>query len=199
MKNYTKKGSSSPMVLVIPLVIAFVVVVAAAMFGRISTENRSRASFDGVSLCTKACNTKNVRAAKYIKDKAACALDCPSVVAGSMTCGDFCKENVRAAAGTNPTNDHDWSSQGICVNQCKQWVKKGVATSTVSGTPSVTPAASPTFNCTEKCSGIPAQFQMLCSKTCEEFNSKTRSCPSGCKFSNQQMQNTCAQLFCAGQ
>ena len=87
------KAHSSPWVLIVPLVIAIVVVVSAAYLSQRAAYTRSKASFDPVQACVDTCNKeyrKNV-----IKDPAACALDCPVVVAGDMTCKEFCQENVK--------------------------------------------------------------------------------------------------------
>lgn len=181
------------MVLVIPLAIAFVVVLGAAMFGRIRTENRSRASYDGTKQCVAACNKTGI-AARFIKDKAACVLDCPAVVAQTMTCNQFCSENVKVAAGTTP-NDNDWSSQDICKKQCNQWVTKGGSpTPSVSGIPQPTPTQ---FNCTEKCQSVPTAYKPLCTLTCNQFNTGKKTCPKGCSSGTAQIKQTCMQLFCS--
>lgn len=210
MKKYQAKSKqSSPMVLVIPLAIAFVVILAAAMFGRIRTENRSRASYSGLQQCTAACNTTG-RAAAFIKDKAACALDCPAVIAKTMTCAQFCTENVKAASGTNtnPTTgaERDWSSQEVCRKQCNQWVNAGgeSPTPTIASTPGTSVSPEPTetpreFNCSTKCQDVPGSYGPLCTLVCNQFNKGKRTCPSGCNLPNQQMKNTCMALFCSGQ
>lgn len=123
MKTRVHQGGSSKLVLIIPLVVAFMTIIAAAVFGTLSTDIRSRASYDGVAKCTSACNTTG-RNAAFITDKAACALDCPAVVSGEMTCNQFCKENVRGAGTvTNRRGEErDWSAGSVCMRECNQWV-----------------------------------------------------------------------------
>lgn len=123
MKARLRQDRSSKLVLIIPLVIAFMTIIAAAVFGTISTDIRSRASYNGVAQCTKACNASG-RSAAFITDKAACALDCPAVVSGTMNCAQFCKENVKGAAGTVTNKrgeERDWSAASVCMKQCNQW------------------------------------------------------------------------------
>ncbi len=201
MKNYSTKHTSSPMVLVVPLAIAFVVILAAAMFGRIRTENRSRASYSGIEQCTTACSSTG-RNARFVKDKAACTLDCPAVVAKTMTCDQFCEENVKSVSGssTNPTTgaEREWSSIAICKRQCTAWVAAGVGSPTpVPTTPSPTKAA---FNCASKCRGVGNQgITALCTATCQQFNRGAKTCPSGCNNNNQAYKNKCMELFCSSQ
>jgi len=116
-------------VLIIPLVIAIVIVLSAAILSQRAAYTRSKASFDPVQACVDTCNKdyrKNV-----IKDPAACALDCPAVVAGDMTCKDFCKENVKAFSPTrlNPTQQARVDAGGqypgtisACKATCGTWV-----------------------------------------------------------------------------
>jgi hypothetical protein len=123
MKIRPQKDHASKLVFIIPLAAAFMTIIAAAVFGTLSTDIRSRASYNGVAQCTKACNTTGKNAA-FITDKAACALDCPAVVAGEMACTQFCRENVRGAGTvTNKRGEErDWSAGGVCMQQCNQWV-----------------------------------------------------------------------------
>lgn len=96
------KSASSPWVLIVPLVIAIIVVISAAILSQKAAYTRSKASFNPTQECVKFCNTKyggdqSLTSGSPIKDAAACALDCPAVVAtqSAMTCNEFCQENVK--------------------------------------------------------------------------------------------------------
>lgn len=113
-----RKSSSriSPWSFLIPLIIALAVVAGATVFAQLTTENRSKASYDPTKACVQACN----KAGTWVKDAAACALDCPSVISGTMSCTSFCKENVRQASRTNNQGEEK-TSMGVCTATCNKF------------------------------------------------------------------------------
>lgn len=125
MKKYRGKYSSSPLVLIIPLIIAIVVIISAAVITRTKTQTRSQALYNPTEECLKQCRTHG-----GIKDRAACALDCPTVIAGTMKCKDFCNENVKNNPQPNPTqqaNTEKKSGDMIpdreqCRIICRTWI-----------------------------------------------------------------------------
>lgn len=113
-----KYSHSSPWVLIVPLVIAIVVVLSAVVMSQRAAYTRSKASFDPVQACVDMCNKDYRR--DIIKDPAACALDCPGVVAPtpSMTCTEFCQENVKQIA--RQTNCDNREKISRCKDRCNQ-------------------------------------------------------------------------------
>lgn len=106
-----KKVSSSPLVLLIPLVVAIAVVITAAIISNKQTYTRSKASFDPEQACINACND----APRGVKDRAACALDCPAVADGTMSCNTFCRQNVSL-------KNANQAAQKECRARCNTWV-----------------------------------------------------------------------------
>lgn len=113
-----KYKQSSPWVLIIPLIIAIIVVLSAAVLSQKTAYTRSKASYNPTQACINACNADYKQS--VIKNPAACALDCPDVASREMSCKDFCKENVKpiVAQGANNTI----SSMEVCVEQCRSWI-----------------------------------------------------------------------------
>lgn len=117
----THKVNSSPMVLIIPLVIAAIVVIGAALISKNSNEVRSKADWDPLKRCTVACRNTNM-----FKETGACSLDCPLVVNGTMTCTAFCQENVKERRGEGSATTYMYDSQiRTCNNQCANWYGTG--------------------------------------------------------------------------
>lgn len=115
MAKFAKKSSSSPLVLIIPLVIALIVVFSAVILTRTKTNTESKASYNPTQKCLAACDNK-----KQVKDVAACKLDCPAVIAGTMTCKTFCGENVKP--DMIKTVYGTISTIGECNQQCSRWI-----------------------------------------------------------------------------
>lgn len=110
------KSKSSSRALVTQLVIAGIVLLGAAIVVKTNLDNRSKAAFNPTQACVNACNKTYVGGA--VINKAACALDCEKVVAETMSCSNFCKENVRTVAA---------AGKQVCNRQCNQWVKSPCA------------------------------------------------------------------------
>lgn len=105
------KSKSSSRALVTQLVIAGIVLLGAAIVVKTNLDNRSKAAFNPTQACVNACNqTYNGGA---VIDRAACALDCRDVVAETMSCSNFCRQNVRTGA----------AGMQVCKNRCNQWLK----------------------------------------------------------------------------
>ncbi len=131
MKKYSeKRHPSSLYVLIIPLVIAFIVIMAAVVFGKNSTELRSKAASSGWQQCINACNTGFNNTQRWIVlDPARCAAGCKAtVVDKSMSCQNFCTDtfntNVSQINKSNAKRDNSYGVQ-YCKNMCNVWVRKG--------------------------------------------------------------------------
>ena len=122
MKKYSKKPVSSALVLIIPLVIALVVVLSAKVLTGTKTNTESKAEFNPTAECLASCDNR------MVKDKAACKLDCGPVIAGTMTCDTFCKENVKPV--TSQTLYNSKSTVGECKKLCAKWTADPCRTST---------------------------------------------------------------------
>lgn len=155
MKKY-KKQSSSPLVLLIPLVIAVAVIVTAAVLSKNKTDMRSKASFNPTQRCVTSCDNR------FVVNPAACKLDCPKVVAGTMTCNAFCTENVKNVRRTTNTNKKDSEKMISSVNVCKQGC--AVWTEDVCGT-----------GVTGMCLGTQT-FAGTCTSACTSVKSDTKTC-----------------------
>lgn len=116
MARSMKKTTSSPMVLIIPLLIALGVILTAAIVTNINGDTRSKAEYNPTLQCISTCNSSSKIGSLVIKP-ADCVLDCPKVANGTMNCSQFCSENVRAMVNARERNSH-----GECVAQCAQWV-----------------------------------------------------------------------------
>jgi len=115
------KVNPSPMVLIVPLVIAVIVVIGAAWVSTTKNEVRSQAAWDPLKRCLVTCGNT-----KMIQDKAACSLDCPLVVEGNMTCTTFCQENVKERYSEGGSALYR-SQIAACNNQCANWYGAGVS------------------------------------------------------------------------
>lgn len=116
MKKYTRK-TSSPMVIVVPLIVAGLIIAGAILLSKFTTENRSRAGFASpLKQCTAACSSNS-----KVKNKGECVLDCPKVVTNTMTCDAFCKENVNPSGFFNRETEKTQNSLVVCKKQCSRW------------------------------------------------------------------------------
>lgn len=126
-----KKSSSSPWVLIVPLAIAIVVVLSAAILSQRAAYTRSKASYDPVQACVNFCNTPPKYGINLILNPAACALDCPAVTQGETACKNFCNENVKRVTNQhpNPTQQARLQTPGAslpnsisaCNQACNTW------------------------------------------------------------------------------
>lgn len=198
----TKKSSSSPLVIIIPLVVAFAVIAVVAIKSRETQQIVSKASYNGTEKCIQTCNNSNLDL--VIKNSGECALDCPQVISETMSCSDFCSQNVRNKEWTDNSGTTITARQ-VCNNRCKDWVSKNdVPVNTPA--PHVTINATPfptrppeQFNCTSKCSTVPTAGRAMCATVCNQFNTGERRCPNGCNSTNTLASSTCRQLFCSDQ
>jgi len=108
------KRTSSVWTLAFPLLVAFAViavVVVYAMGKKMNTDTRSHASAESnMRQCTSACTDPRYKT--FIKDSGKCSLDCTKVTTGSLSCSDFCAQNV-GSAGTK-----------LCLQFCAPWQAK---------------------------------------------------------------------------
>lgn len=187
MKSHQK---SSPWTLLLPLIVAFVVIAVVVINAQQTQQTVSNASYSGLQQCTNDCNSNNPQFANRIKNKGKCALDCPKVMDGTLTCSNFCSRNVRGAEGQNKV-------AGLCGLRCKRWIKAGVgeATEQTTGATGATNTTT-SFNCSDKCSNIQGAQQSQCISTCNAFNAGTKTCPSGCQSDDPVVSTACFRLFC---
>ncbi len=190
----TKKSSHrvSPWTFLIPLIVAFVVIAVVVINAQQTQQTVSQASYSGLERCTNDCNSNNPQIANRIKNKGKCALDCPLVMDGSLSCKNFCSENVRGA-------DSQDQIAGLCIVRCKKWINAGAedASKQITGATGATSTFTSTrFNCSSKCANFQGAQQSMCISTCNAFNAGTKTCPSGCNAENPQVAAACFKMFC---
>lgn len=189
---------SSPMTFIVPLTAAFVLVAGAMVIsGASQGDNRSHASFNGTQQCVKECNS-NGPLAGFIKNNGACALDCPRLMSGNMSCSKFCNQNINDKPYT--ANGQSKPAVDVCVVQCKRWVIQNGSTPAPDDTPipTATPPK-PSFNCRKTCAGVNDTYSPVCMEVCGKFNAGTLTCTTGCDHKNATIAHTCQRLFCSGQ
>lgn len=187
MKTYQK---SSPWTLLLPLIVAFAVIAVVVINALQTQQTVSKASYSGIEHCTSDCNSNNPNIGNRIKNKGKCALDCPKVMNGSLSCKDFCSQNVKGADGETKV-------AGMCMIRCRQWINKDDGSESVTGASGATSTTTTTgFNCSDKCSKLQGSQNSQCISTCNAFNAGTKTCPSGCGSDDPLVAAACFRLFC---
>jgi len=84
------------------------------------TDNRSKASFDGLQQCLSRCKTGEIGNNFFGNRSSKCKLDCQQVVNKTMSCGQFCQRNfMDRREGLSP---NDGKGKGTsCMSQCQTW------------------------------------------------------------------------------
>src|SRR5205085_2102167 len=73
-----------------------------------SSDNRAKASYSPLNQCLTLCDSLPKKAAGV------CKLDCPKLIAGTMTCEQICSNN-----------DISHGQVGACINICKSHIQTG--------------------------------------------------------------------------
>jgi hypothetical protein len=105
------KNKSSLWTLMLPLLVAFIVVGVVLVYAtgkKINTDTRSHASSESaLRQCTNACTDPRYK--NLIKDSGKCSLDCSKVTTNTLSCSDFCTQNVQAVGAKT------------CLQLCESW------------------------------------------------------------------------------
>lgn len=109
-----KRSKAQSKILITQLIVVGLILAGVAIFLNSNFELRSKAAFNPSQACTSACRSGAI----WIKNAGACALDCPNVASGAMSCNTFCSENVKPSADTQTGQ----TSQSICRKSCERWV-----------------------------------------------------------------------------
>lgn len=107
---------------IVLLIVGIIAIPLFAVVALRSTDNRSKASYNGLQQCLSRCAGSGGIGLKFFADKSAqCKLDCQKVVVDkSLTCADFCSRNAVDRGNSQGTNDGK-SSGPSCLSQCQTW------------------------------------------------------------------------------
>lgn len=107
MASKSRKSQQPSLFYLVFFVLAAVVIGVVLKATQQTQLSQSRASYSPLSQCQSACSD-----ARLTANSGACQLDCTAVIAGTMTCPQYCKENLKIG-GQSALNE--------CVSRCSPW------------------------------------------------------------------------------